>query len=217
MNPVSNLKDSPPFKSEFSDSLSPADRASVVSLVEQIRVVDSSDSWGKLRLLEQAVSLDNQHAGLLYQLGTCYVSTGQFSEAKKYFIAAKEQDICPLRMLEPMHESIKEIAVRYKLPLVDMRELIEAKSTHRIPDQEWLLDHVHPNINGHQLIADALTDVIIKTQQMPVSEFWRDQQNQLWQAHLLSLEEGYYQEGFEHLMMLRAWSRRRGEIQDSLE
>jgi len=217
MNPVSNLKDCPPFKSELSDGLSPAERAFVTRLLEQARDMDSSDQWGKLRLLEQAVSLDNQQAGLLYQLGTCYVSTGQFSEAKKYFIAAKEQDVCPLRMLESMHDSIMEVATRYKLPLVDMRELIEVKSTHRIPDQEWLLDHVHPNINGHQLIADALTDVIIKTQQMPVSESWRDQQNQLWQAHLLSLKEGYYQEGFEHLMMLKTWSRRRGEIEKSSE
>ena len=211
MNPVSNLRDCPPFKSEFRAFKSPADQNSVMALWRQSHELGKADPWQRLPLLEQAVSLDDGHAGLLYQLGTCYASTGRFPEARTYLLAAKEQDICPLRMLEPMHETIKQAAVRHDLPLVDMRAIIEQKSEHRIPGDEWLVDHVHPNINGHQLIADAITEVLVDSQfvNVPGQGHWRDQRDVLWQAHLLSLGQGYYQEGFEHLMMLKTWSRQR--------
>lgn len=209
MNPVSNLRDCPPFKSEFKAHQSPEDQNAVVTLWEQARQVDKADPWRRLSLLEQAVSIDNEHAGLLYQLGMCYASAGRFSEAKAQFVAAKEQDICPLRMLEPMHLAIREAGARHGLPFVDIRELIEQRSKHRMPDQEWLVDHVHPNINGHQLIADAITDVLVDRQFVKGPGHWRAQREALWQTHLESLGEGYYQTGFEHLMMLKTWTRER--------
>ncbi|MCP4450829.1 MAG: SGNH/GDSL hydrolase family protein [Planctomycetes bacterium] len=204
MNPVSNLKDCPPFKSEFSTASSPA-RA----LWEQMCQLEKEDPWRRLARLEKAVTLDDQHAGILYLLGTYYMKAGRVSEARACFVAAKEHDICPLRMLEPMHKAIKEAAARHGLPLVDIRELIEQKSEHRLPGDEWLLDHVHPNINGHQLIADALTEVMVAEQWVKASAAWREVRETLWQAHLMSLDQGYYQTGFEHLMMLKTWSRQR--------
>ncbi len=209
MNPVSNLKDCPPFKSEFVPASSSTETSPAKVLWEQTRQLAREDSWRRLARLEKAVMLDGQHAGLLYELGTCYMTAGRFSEARVCFVAAKEQDICPLRMLEPMHSTIKEAAFRHNLALVDIRALIEQKSEHRIPGDAWLLDHVHPNISGHQLIADALTEVLVDKQLIPASTPWRGPRETLWQAHLMSLDPGYYQAGFEHLMMLKTWSRRR--------
>jgi len=209
MNPTSNLKDCPPFKSEFARDPSPGDHDRVIALWQQARQADTSDPWGRLHLLEQAVALDDQHAGLLYQLGTSYAATGRFSEAKSYFLAAKENDICPLRMLEPMHQTVKEVASRYGIPLVDVRELIEQRSEHGIPGGDWFVDHVHPNVNGHQVIADALTDVLAEQQLFRYRDHWREEREQLWQAHLESLGDIYYQDGFMHLRMLENWSRRR--------
>ena len=209
MNPVSNLKDCPPFKSEFGRDQSQEDQDRVIALWEQARQGDTSDPWSRLHLLEQAAALDDQHAGLLYQLGISYAQTGRFSEAKSYFLAAKEQDICPLRMLEPMHQTVKEVASRHGIPLVDVRELIEQRSAHRIPGQEWFSDHVHPNINGHQLIADALTDCLAEQQLFRYPDHWREEREQLWQTHLQSLGDIYYQDGFTHLRMLENWSGRR--------
>jgi len=210
MNPVSNLIDCPPFKSEPSTNLSPEEQTWMQGLLTQAN--QSDNQWIRLGLLEQAVKLEDQHAGLLYQLGTCYVSLGQFDKAKATFITAKEQDICPLRMLESMHEAIKDTATRYGLPLVDIRDMIEQKSEHGIPGDQWLVDHVHPSINGHQMIADALTDLLVEKHRLNYPEQWESQKKTHWQTHLMSLDEGYYQEGFEHLMMLKTWIRERAGI-----
>lgn len=209
MNPTSNLRDCPPFKSEFGPDQSPEDQDRVIDLWEQAYEADASDPWSRLRLLEQAAALDDQHAELLYQLGTTYAVTGHFSEAKSCFLAAKEQDICPLRMLEPMHETVKEVASRYGIPLVDVRELFEQESEHGIPGEKWFVDHVHPKIDGHQLIADALTDCLAEQQLFRYPDHWREERDPLWQAHLESLGDIYFQDGFMHLRMLENWSGRR--------
>jgi hypothetical protein len=112
-------------------------------------------------------------------------------------------------MLEPMHQTVKEVASRYGIALVDVRELIEQRSEHGIPGGDWFVDHVHPNVNGHQVIADALTDVLAEQQLFRYRDHWREEREQLWQAHLQSLGDIYYQDGFMHLRMLENWSGRR--------
>ncbi|MHC4284594.1 MAG: hypothetical protein ACYSWZ_16715 [Planctomycetota bacterium] len=160
VNPVSNLKDCPPFKSEHGSDLSDAQIQRVIELRKQAEELGWSQTYEKISLLEQAAAIDNQHAGLLFLLGKCNEHVSRFSQAKEWFIKAKEEDICPLRILEPMHEIIGEVADRYKVPLVDVRRLTEQRTTGGIAGNEWLLDQVHPNITCHRLIADALYEVM---------------------------------------------------------
>ncbi len=211
MNPISNLKDCPPFKSEFRADLSKQEYSRIDALREKARHWDKTDPWGKLSLLEQAVALDATHAGLLYQAGKSALLTGNLEKARQWFVQAKEQDICPLRMLEPMHEIVKQVAAENAVPLVDVWQLIEERTEDRIPGRQWLIDHVHPTIAGHQLIADALTDTLDKMRLIRCPPEWKTKRTSLWEDQLASLAEGYYQQGFVHLKMLEAWARRRGE------
>jgi hypothetical protein len=166
-----------------------------------------SDVYGKIALLEQAVRIDERHAGLLYQLGKCLEHVGRFAEAKRCFVRAKEQDVCPLRMLEPMHEVILDVARRGHAPLVDFRALIENRTADGIPGKEWLLDHVHPTIEGHQLMADALYEAMELMDLAPSLEGWRRHRDELWRRHLSSLNKAYYAQGAARLQRLRQWSR----------
>jgi hypothetical protein len=211
MNPISNLKDCPPFKSEFRADLTEQERQRIDLLWEKARHWDKTDPWGKLSLMEQAVALDSSHAGLLFQAGKSALLTGNLEKSQQWFIQAKEQDICPLRMLEPMHEIVKQVAAENAVPLVDVWQLIEERTEDRIPGRQWLIDHVHPTIAGHQLIADALTDAMAGMKLLRNSSDWKNKRRSRWEDHLASLKEGYYQEGFVHLKMLEAWARRRGE------
>lgn len=209
VNPVTNLKDCPPFKSAHRANLSESQRQRVLELREQARELDWSDTYGKIRLLEQAVSIDNQHAGLLYLLGKCYARIGRWAEAKKWFVLAKEEDICPLRILEPMHEAIWEIAAQYHVPIVDVKALIEERTEGGVPGDEWLLDHVHPNISGHQLIADALYETMEDMEILRTPEGWRVAREELWRHHFSSLDNIYYTRGIGRLKSLHTWSRGR--------
>lgn len=211
-NPVSNLKDCPPFKSEFKADLSPAQRQRVAELWEQARRLDWSRVHDKIELFEQALAIDDRHAGLLFGTGTCYRQIGRSAEARKWLVRAKEEDICPLRILEPMHEIILEMAARHRLPLVDIRAMIETRTEDGIPGNEWLLDHVHPTISAHQLIADALYQAMVEMGHVQTPDHWEAARDELRRRHLASLNEAYYARGLARLRRLQEWSR--GRIPD---
>lgn len=213
VNPVSNLKDCPPFKSEYSRDLSNSEIERTAELSEQAEKLNWDDTYGKIRLLEQAAEIDNRHAGLLYLIGKCYEHIGRLAEAKNWFLQAKEEDICPLRILEPMHQAILDVAAQYRVPLVDAKALITERAEDGIPGSELLLDHVHPSILGHQLIADSLYEAMEDMKLVSTPQGWREARDELWQHYLSSLNKAYYAHGIERLERLNKWSRRRAPDQ----
>jgi lysophospholipase L1-like esterase len=209
VNPVANLKDCPPFKSEFRTGLPEREMERVVELWQRAGKLDWADAYGKLRLLERAASLDSRHAGLLYLIGKCYERIGRFADAKNWFVRAKEEDVCPLRILKPMHNTILEVAAQHHVPLVDVNLLIEQRTEGGIAGNEWLLDHVHPSITGHQLIADSLYQAMENLELVRTPDGWQGARDQLWQRHLSSLSEAYFAHGSAQLESLHQWSRGR--------
>ncbi len=208
-NPVSNLKDTPPFKAEFKIDLPQSHKEHVIALWEKAEKLDWNHVQDKIKLLEQAAEFDHGHAGFLYLLGKCYEQIGQYTKAKKWFIQAKDEDVCPLRILEPMHQAILDIADQYHIPLVDVRRLIKERTKDGIPGNEWLLDHVHPNIKGHQLIADSLHKAMEEKGFVYTPDHWKAKRNDLRKQHLASINEAYYEHGAQTLKRLQEWSRGR--------
>lgn len=209
VDPVANLKDCPPFKSQSADGLSEDRVNQVAELRRRAGSIDWGDSSDKITLLEQAVAIDHRDAGLLFLLGKCYERLGRFDEARKWFAQAKDEDVCPLRILEPMHTVIREVASRYDLPLVDVVSLIEQRTPGGIPGKECLLDHVHPSIASHRAMADALFGTMEEMGLTQRPEGWSDARNDLWRRHLSSLNPAYYAHGLARLKRLTQWSRGR--------
>ncbi|HCO27437.1 MAG TPA: hypothetical protein DIT97_32210, partial [Gimesia maris] len=79
------------------------------------------------------------------------------------------------------------------------------------PGSEWLVDHVHPSIEGHQLIADALFENLVSLQFFPPPANWQSNRDQLRQAHLNSLPEEYFLRGALRSRRLEGWSRGRSQ------
>lgn len=207
INPVSNLGHCAPFKSEAAPGLGAHVAERVDELRHRARALDRADTFGKIELLEQAVALDGRHAGLAYQLGGCYARLGRLAEAKKWFERARDEDVCPLRIIEPMHEAILSVADEHDVPLVDLRALFEAHSDGGIPGDEWLLDHVHPTIAGHRLIADELLRKLVDMKIIAPRPGWTSARDALWKEHFSTLDDAYHARGAARLERLREWSR----------
>ncbi|MBN2325961.1 MAG: tetratricopeptide repeat protein [Candidatus Omnitrophica bacterium] len=212
MNPAFNLKDCPPIKSELDPNLSDEKKKRFQTYWDQAVQIEWSASEEKLRWLKKAQEIDPQHAGVLYLMGKCFETMGRLAEAKKWLSRAKEADVCPLRILAPMLESIQRIAALHQIKLVDIKKLIEDNTDGGIPGNEWLMDHVHPTIKGHQLIADALYGAIQEMGLISTPSEWRQNRFQFWRNHLSSLSEAYYEKGAMRLNRLQKWSR--GRIPD---
>ena len=212
MNPVSNLTECAPFKSEHGSDLPAQQRERFNALKEQGTEMDWTDVQQKLEPLLQAAELDDQHAALCYLIGKCYEHLGRLNEAKSWLERAREEDICPLRMLGPMHQAVLDVAQQYRVPLVDVQRFFAQRSEGGLVGDQWLLDHVHPSVTGHQLIADELFQLLETMGLAQRSADWAIRKKTLWQEHLASLDDAYYMHGQDHLKRLHEWSR--GRIPD---
>lgn len=205
VSPVSNLQFAP-FKSEHRSGLTAAEIASFDALLHE-----ASAQYGKslphaLALLERARAIDDQYAQVHYEIGGCLLELGRTAEARAALFQAKELDVCPLRMLEQLQKTIHTVAAETKTPLLDAEALIAANSRSGFPDQQWMVDHVHPSISGHQLIADALAEKIESLKLARRGPAWEAAKDQAYRDHLATLDHVYFQRGKDRLKSEQGWA-----------
>ena len=214
VNPVSNIGDSPPFKSEHKADLAPEQREQWGALLQAARQHFRREHYDVARavpLLEQACKVDDLHAGTWYMLAECHRLTNRMEQARHAYLQAKEWDVCPLRILQPMNEAVLEIADQTRTPLVDAQGLFERNSPHRIVDGQWLVDHVHPTIEGHQLLAGELAAQLVAQGVVQPAADWEDRRKQRFREHLAKLDDLYFVKGTQRLEAVRDWARGRVE------
>lgn len=161
VTPAANLKDSSPFKSEHTAGLDAASRQRSEQLLDQAREALLLKNWqGALELLETAVAFDPRHAELQYLRGQALLALERFDAAETALNLARDEDVCPLRALSPMRGIVTEVAHETGVTLVDYVDLLQRRMQssrgHSIPGKEFFLDHVHPTIEGHKILAVAL-------------------------------------------------------------
>ncbi|MGE0374096.1 MAG: tetratricopeptide repeat protein [Planctomycetaceae bacterium] len=215
VNPVSNLRDCPPFKAEHSSHLTPTELAEWESLTTTAldllndKVRDLPEA---VRLLQRACEIDPQHAGGCYHLAQCYQAAGRTDDARRSFLKAKDLDVCPLRILQPMNEAVLEIARETGTPLLDADALFSREERDGIPGAYWLVDHVHPSVTGHQMIATALAELLVSLGTIHPREGWKAARQQRFDEHLASLDDLYFNQGMDRLNAVRNWARGRARM-----
>lgn len=192
MNPVCNIKDVAPFKSVSDSSLSS----------QEIQKLSVSERIAKL---ESLLPNNARNADLHFKLGQAYLLSNNIDQAKTHFLAAKEEDICPLRATEPIYAAIANVQNKFAVPLVDVRDFFESQTSDRLPGHESLVDHVHPTIRGHQQIAGLLLEEM-KRQQLVTGTVDAAQQATLFAQHLESLDFSYFQRAKDRLSGLQRWA-----------
>ncbi len=209
LNPVANLE-TPPFKTAHRPGLGERRLARFDASWEEARSLYTRSLPAAAAALEQAVRLDDEHAGIWYTLGVCQQRLDRLDAARASLNRARDLDICPLRILSPMNDLIARIATETHTPLVDVQALIAARSPGKITGNAWLVDHVHPSITGHKLIARAVLDEMVRQGwARPPEKGWEAERDRLYARQLASLDEFYYVKGVQRLKNLEAWAQGR--------
>ena len=206
VNPVCNLRDVAPFKSESAPELSPVQREDFD--LQWRAFLKERDSWTAekvLSTLESLAEFNPRHADLQFRLGHACLQADLVARAKRHLIAAKEEDICPLRATEPIYEAIDRVQQEFKIPFVDAMEFFVSKSSDGIPGRESLVDHVHPTIHGHQLIAEL---IVAKMIDLDIVETAPDAaaKADCYREHLESLDNFYFERAKDRLNGLQRWA-----------
>lgn len=215
INAPYNLADCPPFKSENDNQLTADQLAEFERLRAQASAAfrDSPPDWdAAAKYLRAAVEIDPLHAGNWYTLGEVHTALGNWTSAKEAFLAAKEQDICPLRILEPMRSAVAAIAKATNTPLVDAQALFEDHSPHALTGGRWFVDHVHPSIEGHKLLTDEILRQLVVMGIVDLPREWPAGRDAIYQQHFDNLPDLYFAKANERLWALRGWATTRREL-----
>ncbi len=201
LRPPVNLKDSPPFKSQ-------AAGPRVEALLSQAQQHFQTDVDQSILLLLEAIKLDPRCARAHYELGQCYLGQADYRRAETCFWRALEEDLCHLRLLPGMAESLFSICRRQEVPCLDLQQLLGRECPQGLVGQEILVDHVHPSIRGHQIIASAIQQHLEPALGNPQSG-WEERRRKTFDQHTAGLDDLYYTHGQLRLRNLRLWTQGR--------
>ena len=214
--PTSNICDCPPFKVELSPSMDSATKAqieshwtSVTRAHEEKAKIDSSEAT-QVRELQQIIALDPEHAAALYWLGQFELSNGQIELARQHLVEARDRDVCPLRAVSSMQSAIRELAINEKVWFFDVDTMFQSVSDHGMVGNKWLIDHVHPRIEGHQLLGEHLANLLIQKGWItPMEQDWKQDRTAVYRERLKQLGEDYFFHGKQRLEGLLMWTQGR--------
>ncbi len=109
---------------------------------------------------------------------------------------------------EPTAET-GESAAETNTPLVDAAQVIAAHSPDGIPGNDRYVDHVHPTIGGHQLIARTIAAQFpARGWLLGAAEWPEAQRAKTYTSHLTSLGPAYLADGKRRLAWLEDWAKR---------
>lgn len=94
-------------------------------------------------------------ASNLYKSAQKQESLQNYDTAKELYYEAKDRDAIRFRAPEAFNELIYKLGKEYNYPVVPMKEYFEKNSPNRLIGDNLMLDHLHPNIDGYFLMADA--------------------------------------------------------------
>ena len=211
VRPVVNLLDCPPMKFEPLSNLDVRQRSDFEAAWAGAQAASQEPELARQWLLK-AYAIDPEHAGVNFFLGRLAWEGGQWDLARQYLQAAKDFDVCPLRALTAIQEAVTEVAQQFQVPCVDAERLFSERSDHGVVGNRWLVDHVHPTIEGHQLLGEALCELSLEQGWLPTREpNWREHRADRVRAHLSSLGEDYFHRGKQRLQGLLLWTQGRAK------
>jgi tetratricopeptide (TPR) repeat protein len=160
-NLVSNEKDLKPFVSVAADSIRFPGFEKNYKLGAGL--YDKGDWIPALQYLDLANRIYDGHAMCNFYLGKLAYNQGDYRQAKKYFIRAKDLDGLRFRAPSQINEAIATLCSKYKYAhLVDARSAFESNSDNQIIGNNLMLEHVHPNLAGYAILSDVFYEALKK-------------------------------------------------------
>lgn len=218
VQPISNLKDFSPFKSEHAASLAVADRSRFATLLSKGReLLDGERPAEALSSLEAARDLDPQYAEVHFRIGRAQLAMRDFDAARVSLVRAKDLDVAPLRALTAIEELVGKVAAEHGVPLIDLPAILATDSRerfgHGILGDEYLQDHVHPTLEVHSLIAERVIDGLVDdgvVRRDPAGS--EERRRAVYDGVLASMDPRYYARRDHNLGKVLAWA---GKVEEA--
>lgn len=156
---ATNLKDQYPFRSLFAAGTDSA------FYKKQLYMARTHFQHGELQPADSLVASlyesDPDNADCAYLRGQIKLAIGEHERAFQFFNEAKQKDGLRFRAPDEINDVIRQLSNQYKnVRLVEAEQSFKKESEAKIPGRKLLLEHVHPTIEGHRVIARSFLSAI---------------------------------------------------------
>lgn len=222
VQPASNVLDFSPFKSQHRAGLAAGERERFADLLSAGRErLEQGDPVGAAELLREAREIDPRHAEARFRLGRALFAADRVEEAHAELIAAKEEDVAPLRALEPLVSAVERVAGEEGVPLVPLRDLLREDSRrrfgHPILGEVYLLDHVHPDVPVHSRIAEEVMGLLVDDGTVRPADGWSaEARRAIYRREVAAFDDEYRARRDLNLAKVLGWAGKLEEAETPL-
>ena len=151
------------FKTNLHAILQKAEKAGVPvvlsELVSNVRDQEPFVSVGTMK---------NPPADSVFQRARSLEREGEYAAAQKAYTLAKDLDALRFRASEEFNAIIHDVASEYNAPVVPMKAAFKNASPFGLVGHTLMHEHLHPNIDGYFLMADAFYETMKKQRMISV-------------------------------------------------
>ena len=120
-----------------------------------------------LKNYQKASAIDDGYAMLRYKTGRSLAALGKWDDAERELRAAVELSDLPNRALGFINPIIREQGRKDLAYVADVQAAFKKAEQGKVPGDDFFLDSVHPNIDGHRLIAGVIFQTMIENKLGP--------------------------------------------------
>jgi hypothetical protein len=103
----------------------------------------------------------------VYEEAIEFLKNNEIRTADSLFTLAKELDALRFRAPQKINELIEKFGVRYDFPVVDIDSVFRSASSFGIVGGYLMTDHLHPTLEGYQLMGKAIFDKMKSLDYLP--------------------------------------------------
>lgn len=193
---ASNLRDQPPFATRNADeALERTFRALVQQAQSNQGAVKKAQLDNLIADAEQSTS-----AQFHFKMAHMLLKLNQFEQAKAFFERARDFDLLRFRAPSASNEVIRKVAQTHGAHLVDVEARLNSQSEHGIVGRNFMLEHLHLNVQGYFLLADTFYQSLKQHQEL--GKWHHIDTATAWKQRLLIPSEEY--NGFAKVQRLMA-------------
>lgn len=150
---VSNERDQKPFIAEHGPGVDAAAWQAHFDAAAEAFTAGAAET--ALSELDAAVAIDDLDAAGHFARGRVLETLERYDEAREAYLAAKDRDELRFRAPEAINGILREVAAQEGAVVVETQEALQRAATHGIVGKDLMLEHLHPNLEGYFVLADA--------------------------------------------------------------
>ena len=155
-----NLKNCAPFGSEHRRGLTAIDENKWEQFYQNgIAAQSAGKTEEAVGWFHEAAQIDDQFADLRFRQGCCALVLGKTDEAKKQFVAARDQDTLRFRCDSRLNDLIRQTVSNFndqQVVLADAETAFATQSSEGLPGDDLFYEHVHLTFDGNYLLTRTL-------------------------------------------------------------